>query len=101
MHEEKESASVANELLLDMVKNQRNNMSNFVRVFVVVVVCYTLILVSMIVGFFVYEVQRKTIATTITEQEVDRVSSSIDDIVQEVYINVETPGSKTRSTKEV
>ena len=84
MREGQESANVTNELLLDMVKNQRKTMSDFVRVFVIVVICYTAILVSMIIGFFVYESQFETTETTTTTetivQEVDGENSSINNI---------------------
>lgn len=84
MHEGQENVNVTNELLLDMVKNQRKNMSDFVRLFVIVVVCYTLILISMVVGFFVYESQFEVTSTTTTTetitQEVDGENSSINNI---------------------
>lgn len=41
------------QLLLDMVKKQREYINNIVKVFVITVICYTLILIS-IIAFFVY-----------------------------------------------
>ena len=48
---------ITNNLLVDMVKNQKESYSNFVKVFIVVVICYTFILAVMICGYFYKESQ--------------------------------------------
>ena len=64
---------VTNKLLLEMVKNQKQNIKNLIRVFTFIIICYTLLLISMVVGFFVYESQFEIEETeTIRyEQEMD------------------------------
>lgn len=59
-----------NKLLLEMVQNQKTNSANLIKVFIVVIVCYTVLLLSMIIGFFVYESQFDTFQT-VTQQEAD------------------------------
>lgn len=64
----REQMEATNKLLLEMAKNQKENIRNIIRVFIITIFCYTLILISMVVGFFVYESQFETIETeTITE----------------------------------
>lgn len=59
-----------NKLLLEMVQNQKSNSSNLVKIFIVTIICYTVLLLSMIIGYFVYESQFETLQT-ITSQEAD------------------------------
>ena len=92
MTEEKqlEQVELTNKLLLDMVKNQKKNMCSMYRVFVVAICCLTVIIVSMIIGFFVYESQFEvadTITTT-TEtitQEVSGTDSEINNVKGNLY----------------
>lgn len=62
-----------NRLLLEMVKNQKLNIKNLIRVFTFIMICYTALLITMVVGFFVYESQFEVQETeTIRyEQETD------------------------------
>lgn len=50
-----------NKLLLEMVKNQKVNARNVIKVFIVTIGCYTAILLTIIICFFVYEGQYETI----------------------------------------
>ena len=60
--EEKDiQVEATNKLLLQMVKNQKENNKNMIRVFIITMCCMTILLVSMIVGFFVYESQFETV----------------------------------------
>ena len=43
------------ELLLDLAQNQKESNHNLVKVFIVTVICFTILLVAMITGFFIYE----------------------------------------------
>lgn len=52
-----EQLEVTNKLLLDMVKNQKSSTSNLVKVFITTIICYTILLITMVVGYFVYESQ--------------------------------------------
>lgn len=61
-------SEATNKLLIEMVKNQKNNMKNLVKVFIVTIVCYTILLIAMVIGYFVYESQFEVI-----EDEVETV----------------------------
>lgn len=59
-----------NKLLLEMVQNQKTSIANIVKMFIITIVCYTVLLLSMIIGFFIYESQFETFQT-VTSQEAD------------------------------
>lgn len=85
-----EQIELTNKLLLDMIKNQKKNMSNMCRMFVISTCCLTIIIVSMIIGFFVYESQFEVTEaiTTTTEtitQEVSGTDSEINNIEGNLY----------------
>lgn len=50
-----------NRLLLEMVRNQKQNAKNLIKVFVTTIICYTALLLGMVAGFFIYESQFETI----------------------------------------
>lgn len=56
-------SEATNKLLIEMVKNQKNNMRNLTKVFIVTIICYTILLISMVVGYFVYESQFEVVET--------------------------------------
>lgn len=82
--EKNKQVEATNKLLLQMVKNQKENNKNMIRVFIITMCCMTILLVSMIVGFFVYESQFETELETTTEttitQEVSGEDSTINNI---------------------
>lgn len=84
-----EQTQAMNELLLEMVKNQKETNGKNLKVFIVTIVCYTLLLISMVVGFFVYESQFETTYTTetvtTTTQEVSGEDSEINNIQGNMY----------------
>lgn len=84
-----EQSQAANALLLEMVRNQKSNMKNLLRVFIITVVCYTLLLATMVVGFFVYESQYEVTETVTTEttttQEVSSENSEINNVEGNMY----------------
>lgn len=87
--EQIEQTQAMNELLLEMVKNQKEaNKSNF-KVFISVIICYTLLLISMVVSFFIYESQFEIASTTetitTTTQEVSGQDSEINNIQGNMY----------------
>ena len=88
MSYEKTQEEATNRLLLDMVKNQKEYINGIFKVLIITLVCYTLILISMIVGFFVYESQFETESvetqTTIT-QEVSGDGSDINNVEGNQY----------------
>ena len=88
MSYDKTQEEATNRLLLDMVKNQKGYINGIFRIFIITFVCYTLILISMIVGFFVYESQFETevveTQTTIT-QEVSGDGSDINNVEGNQY----------------
>lgn len=84
-----EQTQAMNELLLEMVKSQKEASRKNLKVFIVTIVCYTLLLVSMVVGFFVYESQFETTYTTetitTTTQEVSGEDSEINNVQGNMY----------------
>lgn len=88
MEEEKfQQAELTNKLLLDLIRNQKNNASNMFRVFIITICCYTVILIAMIIGFFAYELQFETTdeITQRVEQEVSGDGSSINNVEGDQY----------------
>lgn len=55
-----EQSVLTNKLLLEVVQNQKTNAKHLVRVFITTIVCYTVLLAVMVIGFFVYESQFET-----------------------------------------
>ena len=73
-----ENIQATNKLLLDMVHNQKEGNKNLSKAFVATVICLTAIIVTMIIGFFVYESQFEVVGTTETStitQEADNEGS--------------------------
>ena len=69
--EEKDNqVEATNKLLLQMVKNQKENNKNMIKVFIITMCCMTVLLVSMVIGFFVYESKFETEFETTTETTV-------------------------------
>ena len=77
-----EQIEVTNKLLVDMVKNQKESSKSLFRIFIVTVCCFTVLLVSLIIGFFYYESQFEVTdkVTTKIEQEVSGSDYSINNI---------------------
>lgn len=87
--EKNKQVEATNKLLLQMVKNQKENNKNMIRVFIITMCCMTILLVSMVVGFFVYESQFETELETTTEttitQEVSGEDSTINNVEGDQY----------------
>ena len=85
----KEKDTAINELLLQVVKNQKQTNKALVKTFIIVVICYTIILVCMIFGSVYYESQFETKETVTTErtitQTVDGENSEINNIKGNMY----------------
>ena len=88
MSYDKTQEEATNKLLLDMVKNQKEYINGIFKILIITLICYTLILISMIVGFFIYESQFETevveTQTTIT-QEVSGDGSDINNVEGNQY----------------
>lgn len=87
--EDVEQVEVVNNLLLDMVKNQRENNKNMVKIFITSIICLTIILLCGIFGFFYYESQfdyttSETTTKTIT-QEISGTDSEINNVDGDMY----------------
>ena len=86
-----EQFEALNELLLDMVKTQKEYIQNLIKIFIFTMMCYTLILISCVVGFFVYESQfeiseeASTVTETTVEQEVSGDSAEINNVKGNMY----------------
>lgn len=69
--ETNENMEAINKLLLDMTQNQKMSNNNLVKVFIATIICYTILLISMVVGFFIYESQFEIIDTETQSYEYD------------------------------
>ena len=85
--EKNEQVEATNKLLLQMVKNQKENNKNMVRVFIITMCCMTVLLVSMVIGFFVYESQFETGMETTTEKTITQEVSGEDSTINNVEGN--------------
>lgn len=85
--EKNKQVEAANKLLLQMVKNQKENNKNMIRVFIITMCCMTILLVSMVVGFFVYESQFETELETTTETTITQEVSGEDSTINNVEGN--------------
>lgn len=86
--EEKDiQVEATNKLLLQMVKNQKENNKNMIRVFIITMCCMTVLLVSMVIGFFVYESQFETELETTTETTITQEVSGEDSTINNVEGN--------------
>lgn len=90
---EYEQLKATNELLLEMVKTQKQALKQTITAFIATVVCLTMIIVSGICGFFWYESQFELVTTetvtetTTIEQEVSGQDSSINNVQGEQINN--------------
>lgn len=77
------------ELLVQVVQNQRNNAKTLIKLIVILSICFTVIIASMIVGFFWYESQFDYVDTYTyseeTTQEVDGDNATINNIEGNQY----------------
>ena len=85
--EKNKQVEATNKLLLQMVKNQKENNKNMIRVFIITMCCMTILLVSMIIGFFVYESQFETELETTTETTITQEVSGEDSTINNVEGN--------------
>ena len=85
--EKNKQVEATNKLLLQMVKNQKENNKNMIRVFIITMCCMTILLVSMVVGFFVYESQFETELETTTEATITQEVSGEDSTINNVEGN--------------
>ena len=85
--EKNKQVEATNKLLLQMVKNQKENNKNMIRVFIITMCCMTILLVSMVVGFFVYESQFETELETTTETTITQEVSGEDSAINNVEGN--------------
>lgn len=59
-----ENIQATNKLLLDMVQNQKEGNKNLAKSFIATVICMTIIIVTMVVGYLIYESNFEIIDTT-------------------------------------
>ena len=61
-----EQSQAMNQLLFEMVKTQKTNTKSLIRVFITTIICYTMLLIAMTIGFFWYERQFKATEEIVT-----------------------------------
>ena len=75
-----------NELLREMIKNQKEQAKNAFKVHIATVICFTVVVIVGIISFFVYEAQFETEYTqTFTTQEVSGENSEINNVTGDMY----------------
>lgn len=83
-----EQVQALNKLLLEMNKNQKESNNSLIKTFIATVFCFTVLLISMVLGFFWYESQfeitEKIVTETIT-QEVSGTDSEINNVEGNLY----------------
>lgn len=83
-----EQSQALNQLLLEMTRTQKMQQKALIKVYIVTVVCFTALLISMIIGFFWYESQFETTTQTtekIVTQEVSGTDSEINNVEGNLY----------------
>jgi len=70
-----ENIEVTNKLLLELIKSQKQNTSNMIKMFIVTVVSLSIIILGTVIGFLVYESQFETVASDY-EYEVEQDAES-------------------------
>lgn len=84
-----EQTQAMNKLLLEIVKTQKSNTKSLIKVFIATIICYTVLLLSLILGFFWYESQFETSEKIVKEktitQEVSGENSDINNVEGKLY----------------
>lgn len=78
---------ITNKLLFEMVKNLKQTNKNISKAFIISVICLSVIIISGIVGFFVYESQYETVEQTelSLEQEASGEEAEINNVLGNMY----------------
>lgn len=83
------NVEVTNKLLLEMVKNQKTANKHLTKVFMSTIIGYTVLLLAMVAGFFIYESQFETIETDTgsfsIEQEASGEEAEINNVLGNMY----------------
>lgn len=89
MNEALEQSQAMNQLLLEVTKSQKENQKALIRILIVSMACYTILLMTLIIGFFWYESQFEYVQETVTEetltQEVSGENSEINNVEGNLY----------------
>lgn len=84
-----EQTQAMNKLLLEIVKTQKSNTKSLIKVFIATIICYTVLLLSLILGFFWYESQFETSEKIVEEktiaQEVSGENSETNNVEGNLY----------------
>lgn len=86
-----ENLETTNKLLLKMVDNQKQNFNKMVKNYTRIILGLIALLISMVVGFFIYESQFEIVDTVTTEetvtyeQEVSGENSNINNVEGNQY----------------
>lgn len=75
---ENERLNAVNKILLDTAKNQESLIKHFRKMLIAITISFTVIICSMIGGFFYYESQFETVETTTTTTDMDTSGDNAD-----------------------
>lgn len=99
MNNTENELELTNKLLVEMVKNQKNNFKIIMKLYLITLVCFTIIIISMVVGFLIYESQFEQLETTTEttyEQEVSGNDSEINNVEGNLYKDNATHNDRKR-----
>lgn len=71
-----EQVQALNKLLLEMNRNQKESNNSLIKTFIATVICFTVLLISMVLGFFWYESQFEMTEKVVTETITQEVSGT-------------------------
>lgn len=72
---ENERLSAVNKILLDTAKSQESLIKHFRKMLITITISFTIIICSMIAGFFYYDSQFETVETATTTTDTDLTTS--------------------------
>lgn len=83
-----EQYKAMNTLLLEMARSQKDSHKSLIKVLIVTLVCYTLLLISGIAGFFWYESQFEIVDEIVTTETITQEVSGEDSEINNVEGNL-------------
>lgn len=78
---------ITNKLLVEMVKNLKQTNKNLTKVFIITILSLSIIIISGVIGFFIYESQYETAEQTelSLEQEASGEEAEINNVLGNMY----------------
>ncbi len=87
-YDNEKDLELANRVLLELSKNQKENNKSLLKVLIINIICCTLLVMTLVIGFFVYESQfdmANVVTTETVTQEVSGEESDINNVEGNQY----------------